>query len=173
MDNSAALIQDVIKQQIDLEVQELQKARNIYVPGSRFHNITMLQGQLAFYVGAAKAESIVMNLYMERMSDVEEQNSQKLRNEITRLSAALFDGEVVDYCIGALRSHGCVISVASDRYDIFFPQGTVQEEIFPRTLDMRYKILFPDGFEIQSVVRRGSDLYLLKMPRSILPTEFL
>ena len=67
MDN-ATLIQDVIRQQVDLEVSELQKARNIYVPGSRFHNITMLQGQLAFYVGAAKAESIVMNLYMERMN---------------------------------------------------------------------------------------------------------
>lgn len=77
MDNSATLIQDVIKQQIDLEVSELQKTRNIYVPSSRFHNITMLQGQLAFYVGDAKAESIVMNLYMERMQECGGANSTK------------------------------------------------------------------------------------------------
>ena len=100
---------------------------------------------------------------------MEEGSGPVIRSEVERLNVLPFDSEVVDYCIGALRSHGCVISISSDRYIVFFPQGTFQEEILPRTLDMRYKLLFPDGFEIESIVRRGSDLHTLKMPKSILP----
>jgi hypothetical protein len=100
---------------------------------------------------------------------VGEGNKPAIRSEVERLNVIPFDSEVVDYCIGALRLHGCVIAISSDRYTVFLPQGTIQEEILPRTLDARYKIIFPDGFEIEGVVRRGSDLHMLKMPKSILP----
>lgn len=100
---------------------------------------------------------------------MEEGSKPVIRSEVERLNVMPFDSEVVDYCIGALRSYGCVIAISSDRYTVFFPQGTIQEEILPRTLDARYKIIFPDGFSIEGVVRRGSDLYMLKMPKSILP----
>jgi hypothetical protein len=32
--------------------------------------------------------------------------------------------------------------------EVFFPQGTVKRFIWPRILDWRYTIIFPDGYEM-------------------------
>jgi len=32
--------------------------------------------------------------------------------------------------------------------EVFFPQGTIKRFIWPRILDWRYRIIFPDGYEI-------------------------
>ncbi len=35
-----------------------------------------------------------------------------------------------------------------DANEVFFPQGTVKRFIWPRILDWRYTIIFPDGYEM-------------------------
>jgi len=35
-----------------------------------------------------------------------------------------------------------------DANEAFFPQGTIKRFIWPRILDWRYSIIFPDGYEI-------------------------
>lgn len=44
--------------------------------------------------------------------------------------------------------HGCKITKKKtiNKAEITFPQGTTQQEIFPRTSMMKYKILLPDGW---------------------------
>lgn len=89
--------------------------------------------------------------------------------KITRLAVAHFNPEIEGYCIGVLRTRGCVLSVSADRYDIFFPDGSTQQEMLPRIMNGRYTIKLPDGFEMEAVYNRFTDLYALKMPVSILP----
>ncbi len=88
---------------------------------------------------------------------------------ISRLAVALFNHEISAYCIGALHVHGCIISIAPDSYTVFFPDGTIMQEIPPRIMNGRYSIKLPDGFEMEAVYNRHTELYSLRMPVSILP----
>jgi hypothetical protein len=90
---------------------------------------------------------------------------------ITRLAVALFNREIAAYCIGALRTHDCIVSISPESYDVFFPDGATQKELLPRIMNGRYTITLPDGFEMEAVYNRHTDLYALKLPVSILPEK--
>src|SRR5579884_636073 len=95
----------------------------------------------------------------DAMTVAEEGSKPVIRNDVSRLNVAPFDSEVINYCIGALRSHGCVIAISSDRYTVFFPQGTIQEQGFPiliqqaRAGEKSLKSLVEMGIEKGSLTR--------------------
>lgn len=88
---------------------------------------------------------------------------------ITRLSVARFNGEIENYCIGALHARDCYVAFSPASYEVFFPDGTTQKEVLLRILNGRYIIKLPDGFSMEAVYNRLTDLYSLKLPISILP----
>ena len=44
-----------------------------------------------------------------------------------------------------LQRHGCTVSASTDYDLVTFPEGTTEQEIFPRTFESRYRITLPDG----------------------------
>jgi hypothetical protein len=62
-------------------------------------------------------------------------------------------GEIVSIF---LRNHGCSIEQISRQEDrLIYPAGSTRQELFPRTSDIRYKVLLPDGVELREIERRG------------------
>lgn len=49
-----------------------------------------------------------------------------------------------------MRSHGGEL----DSNEAFFPQGTLKRFLWPRIIDWRYVIVFPDGYEIGLIETR-------------------
>ena len=51
-----------------------------------------------------------------------------------------------------LKEHGCTIVTCAGCCKVLFPEGTTRSSIFPRmSLSERYKIVFPDGYQIREV----------------------
>lgn len=50
-----------------------------------------------------------------------------------------------------LEEHHCTIEEDQEWFIVTYPQGTTKQEWYPRTADVRFKILLPDGFEILEV----------------------
>ena len=103
------------------------------------------------------------------MTDQEHPYPDMPEQPVTRLAVAHFNLEIEKYCLGALRLRGCVLSISEDRYDLFFPERATQQEKLPRIMNGRYVIKLPDGFEMEAIYNRFTDLYALRMPVSILP----
>jgi hypothetical protein len=57
---------------------------------------------------------------------------------------------------GILRKHGCVIEDGQDCCIITLPPGSTKIELVnpPRTVDIRYKIRLPDGYELREFYNR-------------------
>ena len=108
---------------------------------------------------------------LEEVDKREQSYPDTPEERITRLPVALFNREIGNYCVGALRKHNCVLSIAPDSYDVFLPEGTTLKEMLPRVMNGRYIVKLPDGFEMEAVYNRHTDLYSLKMPVSILPEK--
>lgn len=54
-----------------------------------------------------------------------------------------------------LRLHGCTLcDKGCEMTSVIFPEGTHRQEIWPRTLNERYRIVLPDGQELRQVFDR-------------------
>ncbi len=60
-----------------------------------------------------------------------------------------------------IRKHGCIVEEYPDKYIIIFPEGTTKTEIYPRTMQERYRIVLPDGYELREAYDRYREVSLL------------
>jgi hypothetical protein len=60
-----------------------------------------------------------------------------------------------------MRKHGCTLEERPDKCIIFFPEGTTKTEIYPRTMQSRYRIVLPDGYELREAYDRYREVSLL------------
>ena len=55
--------------------------------------------------------------------------------------------------------------------EVFFPQGTIKRFIWPRILDWRYLVIFPDGYEIGlTQTREGKNILSFNSDDLVCPT---
>jgi hypothetical protein len=54
---------------------------------------------------------------------------------------------------GEKQWNGCIV--------IQYPAGSVRYEVFPRTLEIRFLVIFPDGFEVLEVENRNGECVAL------------
>ena len=60
----------------------------------------------------------------------------------------------VDVVRSLLILHGCTIDeegTQGPECTVIFPEGTTRQELWPRTMSARFRILLPDGFELREV----------------------
>jgi len=57
--------------------------------------------------------------------------------------------------------HGCSVEEHPNECIIFFPAGTTKTEILLRTMNPRYRIKLPDGYELREVYDRHLEVSLL------------
>jgi len=69
-----------------------------------------------------------------------------------------------------LEAHGCRLEVSPEKYFVRFPEGTLREELWPRVLSMRYRIVLPDGYTLSQTVTRQGQSYL-GFPLADIPKE--
>src|SRR6266852_4810629 len=65
-----------------------------------------------------------------------------------QLTTFPFEGEEAKEII---RKHGCTLEEHPDKCIIIFPEGTTKTEIYPRTLQSRYRIVLPGGYELREI----------------------
>jgi hypothetical protein len=61
----------------------------------------------------------------------------------------------------AILKHGCKLEEHPNECTILFPEGTTRTEIFLRTMNPRYQIKLPDGYEFREVYDRYREVSLL------------
>jgi hypothetical protein len=87
-----------------------------------------------------------------------EQNFTAPTYPLYRLSTLPFeDGEAKEIMV----KHGCRFEEHPDEWIVFFPEGTTKTEIYPRTMQSRYRIVFPDGYELREIYDRFREVSLL------------
>lgn len=57
--------------------------------------------------------------------------------------------------------HGCTLKESRNECIIFFPEGTTKTEILFRTMNPRYHIKLPDGYELRETYDRHRGISLL------------
>ena len=55
-----------------------------------------------------------------------------------------------------LEEHQCsIVGTEDDGYTITYPPGTTKQEILLRTMEARFKLVLPDGFEVREIDTRS------------------
>jgi hypothetical protein len=64
-----------------------------------------------------------------------------------------------------LLHHGCTLEQVNENEAILtYPPGTTRQELYPRTSDIRYRVMLPDGIELREIdTRRHGGLILLQV----------
>lgn len=57
--------------------------------------------------------------------------------------------------------HGCTLKEGRNECIIYFPEGTTKTEILFRTMNARYQIKLPDGYELRETYDRHQAISLL------------
>ncbi|MBV9258777.1 MAG: hypothetical protein JO215_12255 [Ktedonobacteraceae bacterium] len=71
---------------------------------------------------------------------------------------SLVTGKLFPEATQFLREQGCkIISASNDTTVIEYPEGTTRQELYPRTVDIRYKVMLPNGRELREVMNRVSE----------------
>ncbi len=60
-----------------------------------------------------------------------------------------------------MRKHGCRLEEHPHECIVFFPERTTRTEIYPRTMQPRYQIVLPDGYELREIYDRYREISLL------------
>lgn len=66
----------------------------------------------------------------------------------------------VEEAIGIMVKHGCTLEEHPNKCIVFFPEGTTKTEIYPRTMQSRYLIMLPDGYELLEMYDRYREVSL-------------
>ena len=61
--------------------------------------------------------------------------------------------------------HGCTLDENTDECIVSFPEGTTRTEILPRLMTERYRITFPDNYELQENYDKYREISILLYPR--------
>lgn len=61
--------------------------------------------------------------------------------------------------------HGCTLDENADECMVSFPEGTTRTEILPRMMTERYRIAFPDNYELQEVYDKYREISILLYSR--------
>jgi hypothetical protein len=67
-----------------------------------------------------------------------------------------------------LQQHGCTVTRHMYHLTITFPEGTLMQEVWPRTLQMRYDLFLPDGAVLMRQ-QLDQDFSMLLFPESAVP----
>ena len=74
--------------------------------------------------------------------------------------------DLVPEAVLFLAKHSCSIKSFETHYEVTFPEGTVQEETFPRMpSSTRFKLLLPDGCVMRQVYLRYQEQSVLFYPQ--------
>jgi hypothetical protein len=64
--------------------------------------------------------------------------------------------EQIEFATSCLSAHSCTLDVGCESILLTFPPGTTKQELYPRINDTRYRVTFPDGWEIRLTEHRHS-----------------
>jgi hypothetical protein len=70
-----------------------------------------------------------------------------------------------------LKKHGGRLEVSDDAFTLHFPKGTIMQELYPRVNFSRFRITFPDGYEIMRTVDGQGNTFNLSFPEEDIPEE--
>lgn len=79
-----------------------------------------------------------------------------------------------DFAPGAeeiFMQHGCIITKHDGKAIVTFPEGTIKEELYPRTTMEKNKILLPDGWCLKEIYNHYNGTSCLgEVPAESIPT---
>ncbi len=56
-----------------------------------------------------------------------------------------------------MREHQChVTETTKGTFHVLFPPGSTSQELYPKTTDVRHRVMLPDGLELQLIDRQGT-----------------
>ena len=157
-----------IRQQIELETTAMKLAMNGFATvakhtfiSHKYDAIGKCQEKLTTLVGEEQASNITVETYNDVMERDEQDTdvSQSIRPPISLCQ--LKTPPMTDEAKTTMREHGCGVVEHADHYRVFFPEGTMRTEIFPRLYNERYTITLPDGFQIREMYDRCQEQSLL------------
>ncbi len=79
---------------------------------------------------------------------------------VRTIKTAVFIADFLPHIQHIMQAHGGLLEVYTDHCLAHFPPGTTKIELWPRVESVRYRILFPDGYDLQEVVTRRGDSLL-------------
>lgn len=66
----------------------------------------------------------------------------------------LAEPDLYPEAVALLVKHGCGVKQFPTCLEVTLPEGSTREEIIPRTVLERYKIMLPDGLKMKEVYNR-------------------
>jgi len=70
-----------------------------------------------------------------------------------------------------LEKHGGGLAVSADAFTLHFPEGTEIQELYPRVNFTRFRIRFPDGYELLRIGDRQGGTFDISFPEEDMPEE--
>jgi hypothetical protein len=70
-----------------------------------------------------------------------------------------------------LETHGGRLEISIDVFTLHFPEGTILQELYPRVNFPRFRITFPDGYEILRTVDRNGNTFDIGFPDEDVPED--
>jgi hypothetical protein len=70
-----------------------------------------------------------------------------------------------------LEKHGGGLEVSTDQFTLYFPEGTVIQELYPRVNFARHRIKFTDSYEIMSTMDWKGNTVNISFPEEDIPDE--
>jgi len=96
-------------------------------------------------------------------------------NSIPVRATPIISGPLLPVAARLLEKEGCTITLIAGgtQTAIEYPPGTTRQELYPRTTDIRYRVMLPGGRELREVDRRGRAEYgsLISLQIVVTPEE--
>jgi len=84
---------------------------------------------------------------------------------VRQIKTYLFRERCLPHVREIFSAHGITLDIKDDHCVVTFPAGTTRQEILPRpNFSVRFRVVLPDGYEMEDVVPRGSLLSRLGFP---------